>query len=113
MAGKRDDLSSEYLRQFYERLTALRMQKNVSAREMSLALGQSESYINKIENRHTLPSFPVFLYICDYFDITPVDFFRTDQDNPRPLRDLINDLEKLTPEQVDHVRHIVKDILKK
>ncbi len=36
---------------FVDRLTSLRNQKNVSAREMSLALGQNESYINRIENR--------------------------------------------------------------
>ena len=30
---------------------------------MSLSLGQSESYINKIENRRTLPSMTGFLYL--------------------------------------------------
>ena len=33
---------------FCERLTQLRLEKGVSAREMSLALGQSEAYINRI-----------------------------------------------------------------
>ena len=36
---------------FAERLTELRMERGVSARDMSLSLGQSESYINKIENK--------------------------------------------------------------
>ena len=35
---------------FAERIAELREKKNVSAREMSLALGQNESYINRIEN---------------------------------------------------------------
>lgn len=35
---------------FIERLITLRNQQNVSAREMSLAIGQNESYINRIEN---------------------------------------------------------------
>ena len=43
----------------------------VSARDMSLSLGQSESYINKIENKRTLPSMTGFFYICDYLNITP------------------------------------------
>ena len=43
----------------------------VSARDMSLSLGQSESYINKIENKRTLPSMTSFFYICDYLNITP------------------------------------------
>ncbi len=58
-----------------ERITELRLQKGVSSRDMSLSLGQSASYINKIENRRTLPSLTGFLYICEYFDITPQDFF--------------------------------------
>ncbi len=59
---------------FFERLTSLRNQKNVSAREMSLALGQNESYINRIENRLAFPSMQVFFYICEYFQITPQEF---------------------------------------
>ena len=47
---------------FIERLTSLRNQKNVSAREMSLALGQNGSYINRIENRLAFPSMQVFFY---------------------------------------------------
>ena len=54
----------DYEKWFAERLTALRMEKGVSARDMSLSLGQSESYINKIENRRTLPSLSGFFYIC-------------------------------------------------
>lgn len=48
-----------------ERITELRLQKGVSSRDMSLSLGQSASYINKIENRRTLPSLTGFLYICE------------------------------------------------
>ncbi len=67
---------------FYKRLTELRMEKGVSARDMSLSLGQSENYINSIENRHSFPSMQVFFYICDYFGITPMEFF--DMENKRP-----------------------------
>ena len=35
---------------FALRLATLRTKKNVSAREMSLSIGQSEGYINNIEN---------------------------------------------------------------
>ena len=40
----------DYTEMFRARLTQLRLEKGVSARDMSLSLGQSESYINKIEN---------------------------------------------------------------
>ena len=65
----------DYIGLFGTRIAALREQKGVSAREMSLALGQSESYINKIENKRTFPSMSGFIYICEYLEVTPAEFF--------------------------------------
>lgn len=95
---------------FYRRMTELRMQKGVSARDMSLSLGQSESYINKIENKRTLPSLTGFLYICEYFGITPQEFFNQNAAAPQKTRQLLTELEKLTPEQTEHILQIVRDI---
>ena len=61
--------------QFRSRLTELRLAKNVSARDMSLSLGQSESYINRIENGKMFPSMDMFFFICEYFNISPHEFF--------------------------------------
>ena len=47
---------------FAERLAQLREDKQVSAREMSLAIGQNCSYINRIENKKAFPSM-FFLYM--------------------------------------------------
>lgn len=102
----------DYIEWFYNRLTQLRLQKGVSARDMSLSLGQSESYINKIENRRTLPSFTGFLYICEYFGITPQEFFGVSA-APCKTNALLRELEKLTPEQQDHILQVVKDLTKK
>lgn len=57
-----------------ERLAKLRMQKGVSARDMSLSLGQANNYINNIENKKSLPSMQAFFYICEYFEVTPQEF---------------------------------------
>ncbi len=103
----------DYIELFYKRLTELRIQKGVSARDMSLSLGQSESYINKIENRRTLPSLTGFIYICEYFNITPEEFFNTDNASPQMTKEIIREIEKLTPEQAEHVLLIIKDINKR
>lgn len=100
----------DHIEWFYKRLTELRMQKGVSARDMSLSLGQSESYINKIENRRTLPSFTGFIYICEYFHLTPQEFFNDNVSSPTKYKELISELEKLSPEQTEHILQIVKDI---
>lgn len=51
---------------FSRRLGELRERKGVSARDMSLSIGQNPGYINTIENGHSLPSMSAFLSICDY-----------------------------------------------
>lgn len=107
--GKRGD-RMDYIEWFYQRLTELRIQKGVSARDMSLSLGQSESYINKIENKRTLPSFTGFIYICEYFGITPQEFFNIDAAAPPKTRELVREMEKLSPEQTEHILLIVKDL---
>lgn len=67
---------------FGQRLNSLRVLKGVSARDMSLSLGQSESYINKIENAKSFPSMEMFFYICEYLQISPKDFFDFGIENP-------------------------------
>ena len=52
----------DYLEWFYRRIAELRAQKGVSARDMSLSLGQSESYINKIEKNIAVDD-GFFLYL--------------------------------------------------
>lgn len=100
----------DYLDWFPGRLAELRGQKNVSARDMSLSLGQSESYINKIENRHILPSMAGFFYICDYLEITPREFFDAEVQSPQALRDLYAALRRLTPAQAEHILQVVRDL---
>lgn len=101
----------DYLNWFPMRITELRTQKGVSARDMSLSLGQSESYINKIENKRTLPSMAGFIYICEFFDITPQEFFNVDSPSPQKTKEVIQELEKLTASQLDHIMLIIHDIV--
>ena len=103
----------DYIKWIPDRITELRIQKGVSARDMSLSLGQSVSYINKIENRRTLPSMMGFLYICDYFQITPMDFFNPESAAPQKSKELLRELEKLTPEQAEHIITVIRDVIEK
>lgn len=98
---------------FVERLTELRLKKGVSAREMSLALGQSDSYINKIENHKSLPAMAVFFYICEYFEISPVEFFDYETEDPKLSQELLAELRRLDYAETKHLLEIVKDINKK
>ena len=76
---------------FAKRLSELRTQKGVSARDMSLSLGQNPTYIHKIENGTALPSMMGFFYICEYLNIEPSDFFAVDRPCPAKLKDIMED----------------------
>lgn len=98
--------------EFPMRLAKLRIKKGVSAREMSLSIGQNASYINNIEAGKALPSMSAFLFICDYLEISPSEFFDTDSKNPERLRTLIDSLKKLNDKQLESISLIVNDMIK-
>lgn len=101
-----------YEESFGNRVSQLRTAKGVSARDMSLSLGQSESYINKIENGKSFPSMQVFFYICEYFDITPKEFFDDGVSNPALMQAVINDLNTLDEKLITNIHEIIKHIKK-
>ena len=95
---------------FSLRLAELRMQKGVSARDMSLSIGQSENYINKIENRKSLPSMHAFFFICEYLGVTPAQFFDKDNQNPALLNDALSEIRKLDEASLAHIMGLAKEI---
>ena len=95
---------------FSLRLAELRMQKGVSARDMSLSIGQSENYINKIENRKSLPSMHAFFFICEYLGVTPAQFFDKDNQNPALLNDALSEIRKLDEASLAHNMGLAKEI---
>ncbi len=97
---------------FVKRLIDLRIQKNVSAREMSYSIGQCDSYINKIETHKALPSMMGFFYICEYLKITPKEFFDYENDSPSLTNELITEIKKLDYKQTKHILAIIKDLNK-
>ena len=100
-------------RLFALRLSALRQQKGVSAREMSLALGQNANYINRIENGKNYPSMQSIFYICEYLGVTPQEFFEEKNAAPTRLNDLIVKLKRLTPSQLATVNAVVDELVQK
>ena len=86
------------------------MAKNVSARDMSLSLGQSPNYINNIENERSFPSMQVFFYICDYFGITPMEFFDMESSNPSKLKDLTEQMKSLNDSQLSLIENMIKNM---
>lgn len=96
---------------FSLRLSQLRNKMEVSAREMSLSMGQNPGYINNIESGKSMPSLTGIFYICEYLGVTPSELFDLESENPSRLRSLIDDLKKLNDRQLENVAAIVRDMI--
>lgn len=95
------------------RITQLRLQKNVSEYKMSLALGHSKGYIQSISSGRTMPSLGEFLAICDYLEVTPQQFFDEDNKNPILMKKLIDSLTKLDEKDLKMIMDLSERLRKK
>ena len=98
---------------FAIRLARLREKKVVSARDMSLSIGQNPGYINNIETGKSKPSLEGIFFICEYLGVTPSEFFDMDSSNPSKLDAIVKDMKKLNDKQLDTIATLVKDLIKK
>ena len=101
-----------YEEEFPLRLAQLRTKKGVSARDMSLSIGQNPGYINNIECGKALPSMTGFFHICEYLNITPGDFFDNTSENPEKINDLVKKLKNLDDLQLDSIAAIVNGLIR-
>lgn len=99
-------------KEFATRLARLRENKGVSARDMSLSIGQNPGYINNIETGKSKPSMDGFFYICEFLGVSPSEFFDTQVSNPSKLDDIVKDMKKLNNKQLDIIDSLVKDMIK-
>ena len=82
------------------RITELRLKKGVSEYRMSTDMGHSKSYIQSISTGRSLPSLTEFLFICDYFGITPRDFFDDELKNPALFQEAVDSLKTLSDDDI-------------
>lgn len=102
-----------YSEDFSNRLIKLRNQKGVSARDMSLSIGQNPGYINNTETGKALPSMANFFYICDYLNITPKEFFDTESNRPEEIRIIEKNLKKLSPDLLKSLKVLIENLAEK
>ena len=103
-------MDEQYVR---DRITQLRMQKDVSEYRMSYDLGHSRAYINNISSGKSLPSLGELLAICEYFGISPKDFFDVQLQNPGLLHCAEGSLAGLSEDDLQMVLGIISRLKKK
>lgn len=94
-----------------ERITQLRIQKGVSEYKMSYDLGHSRGYINNISSGKALPSMAEFFAICEYFQISPIDFFDKSLPDPQLLNKTRLSLAKLKPDDLKLISMYIDRLL--
>lgn len=100
-----DSMDENFIR---TRITDLRMQKGVSEYKMSIDMGHSKSYIQSISSGRALPSLSELLYICEYFEITPRDFFDEQIAEPMLVQEAISGIKKMKPKDVKLLLSIIE-----
>ncbi len=96
-----------------QRIAFLRTNKNISARELSLRLGQSEGYINSIENGKSNPSVQMLGYICEELGVSMSDFYDEDNKYPDLIKDIIKEAKRLDKKSLEGVLSVMKNMGKK
>ena len=92
------------------RYATIRNAHKISARKLSFELGQSSEYINQIENGNNMPSMENLLNFCDYFNITPAEFFDESMKYPIEYKDIIKELNKMDNLECSLVLSLLKVI---
>ena len=95
-----------------DRITQLRLKKGVSEYQMSYDLGHSRGYINNISSGKALPSMSEFFAICEYFSITPEEFFNERLQDPIMYKQVLSSLEQLTTEDLLLVFKLIQRFMK-
>ena len=78
-----------------ERITTLRLRRGVSEYQMSYDLGHSRGYVYNIFSGRALPPMKEFLAICDYFEITPKQFFDEESAAPELVQKAVAGMQQL------------------
>ena len=95
-----------------DRITQLRMQKGVSEYQMSYDLGHSRGYVYNISSGKSLPPLSEFFSICEYFNITPMEFFNNQQKYPELVQTTLESVQKLSEEDLLLVLNLVRRLLR-
>lgn len=96
-----------------ERVTQLRLKKGVSEYQMSYDLGHSRGYVYNISSGKALPPLKELFAICDYFEITPQQFFDTSEQNPELIQKALEGMRRLDEGDMLMLLGFINRLLKK
>lgn len=96
--------------EFGLRLAKLRERKGISARQMSIDIGQNKNYINNIESGKNYPNMKNFFDICRYLKVTPETFFQYNDIASLELLEFLQVIHSLPPQKFHHLYLLACDL---
>ncbi len=96
-----------------DRITQLRLLKGISEYQLSYDLGHSRSYIYNITSGKSLPPLIELFSICEYFNITPAEFFDDKLPNPELVHKAVEEFKKLDDRDMLMILSLINRLTKK
>lgn len=95
-----------------DRITQLRLRKGVSEYRMSYDLGHSRGYVHNISSGKATPPMKEFLAICEYFELTPQQFFDEGTQSPELIQKAVNGMKQMNEDDMLMLLGIINRLLK-
>ncbi len=99
---KMDDLTN--------RIGFFRNKLNLSARELSLRVGKSDTYINKVESKDFVISLPMLLNIVEALEISCAEFFSDNYTNYKQDKEILDLLKALPKDRKNSFLDLMKNM---
>ena len=96
-----------------DRITQLRLRKGVSEYKMSYDLGHSRGYVHNISSGKATPPLKEFFSICEYFDLTPQQFFDEGTQDPELIQKAVSGMKQLNEKDLLMLLGIINRLLEK
>ena len=97
------------LNELVQRIGYFRNKINLSARELSLRIGKSETYINQVECRNFTVSLPVLFEIIEALEITCAEFYSDNYVAYKQDKEILDTLNALPAERKNAFLDLMKN----
>lgn len=97
----------EFVRQ---RITELRLKRDISEYQLSYDLGHSKNYIHNIVAGHSHPSVKELLYLIELLGVSPRDFFdeQTEFRNPYLAKQIMDGIKEMPDGDLEAVLLMIR-----
>ena len=92
------------------RIAIFRNKKDMSARELALRIGHSETYFYKVENGSIILNLPTFLETLEALEITTEEFFYGKIDAYEEDKNMLNKMQQLSDDNKNRITDLMDNL---